>query len=29
LSDQQIRKLDSASEVTLPYPYDFIQKASR
>ena len=29
LSDQQIRKLDSASEVALPYPYDFIQKSSR
>jgi aryl-alcohol dehydrogenase-like predicted oxidoreductase len=29
LSDKQIRKLDSASEVPLPYPYDFIRKFSR
>jgi len=29
LSDQQNRKLDSASEVAPPYPYDFIRKFSR
>ncbi len=29
LSPEQVAKLDAASEVSLPYPYDFISKAGR
>ena len=29
LSPEQVAKLDAASEVSLPYPYDFISKLSR
>jgi aryl-alcohol dehydrogenase-like predicted oxidoreductase len=29
LSPDQVAKLDVASEVSLPYPYDFIKKLGR
>jgi aryl-alcohol dehydrogenase-like predicted oxidoreductase len=29
LAPEDVAKLDSASEIALPYPYDFIAKAGR